>query len=270
MSTRKPYAPKDRDHDGEHSLNKQPSRDPKAVIIQLDAISIPENIRSNPEGIEELAASIAQSGLLQPLVLRKTVNGFELVAGQRRFAALRQLGATDAPARVINADQEQIAVLRLIENIQRQDLSGVDEVRAVSALLPLFDGNQSAVARAIGRDQSYVSRCVRAAHWILENPTYATSHSSKSMLFELVEAKDPLELARSIQTGETNTISQARKRSGPVSGGRYVEGAIQYRERSSGNAFSLRINFDQERTPSASREKIIETLETILAKLRAS
>ena len=92
------------------------------------------------------------------------------------------------------------------------------------------------------------------------------------MLFELAYRPDSKAALEKVATGEVTDSEgvAGRARSGPVAGGRYVTGALQLRERKDGGGFSLRLNFDRERTPLESRQKIIITLESILKRLRES
>ena len=127
-----------------------PMRDDKALLFPISAIKLGKNVRDKLENIEELAASIRQNGLLQPLVVAKVLGGFELVAGRRRLAALQFLGAKMAPVRITGANADQIEVLRLVENIQRDNLSGWETCKAVHSLLPQFQ-TQRKLADEIGK-----------------------------------------------------------------------------------------------------------------------
>lgn len=242
--TKKRYVPREGRKEVS-SLDSQVSRDSAAVILPISLITVPANIRSRIENIEELAASIREHGLLQPLVVAKAAGGFELVAGQRRLAALKVIGAAEAPVRIVGADADQIAVLRLIENLQRDELSAWDTCRAVAALLPMFD-SQRELAKAIGKTDGYVSKCLAVVE--SEPEVERVQLLSLRELFQTVPKKD-------------------RKRSGAVAGGRYVSGAIQFRDH--GDSFNLRVNFDPVRTPPESREKIIVTLQEIISRLRS-
>jgi ParB/RepB/Spo0J family partition protein len=246
----------------------QPARDHQALILPLSVIKSQQNIRHTVSEIDDLADSIKAHGLLQPLIVRKENGTFALIAGHRRFLALQKIGIREAPVRIQNVSEESVAILRLIENIQRKELSGFEEVSAVAKLLPMFDGNQSALARAIGKSQSYVNRCIRAADLA---ETYATSHSlTKSALFELADSERPDNVMAQAKSDSPTVrdVRESRKPSGPIAGGRYVRQAIQLRETS--QAFSLRLNFHPERTPQETKEKMIETLENLLKRLRNS
>jgi len=222
--------------------------DERALILPISAITVPRNPREKLENIEELAASIkASGGLLQPLVVTKAKEGWELIAGARRLAALHLLGAKDAPVRVLSVASEAADVLRLVENLQRDGLSGWDTCRAIHALLPQFQ-SQRKLAEAIGKTESYVSKCMAVVN-------------SKPEL-ERVQGLSLRDLFASIGKQEG-----PRSSSGVIAGGRYVNGAIQLRNSGPNGRFSLRINFDPEKTPADTKIRILETLKELLRKL---
>ena len=118
----------------------------------------------DPAALEELVSSIKQAGLLQPIVVRKAPGGngaFELIAGERRLRACQQLGWERIPAVQRDADDRTLLTLALIENLQRDDLSPVDEARGYERLIAEFKLAQQDVADAVGRDRSTVANALR-------------------------------------------------------------------------------------------------------------
>jgi len=109
----------------------------------------------------ELAASIGASGLLQPVVVRETEDGFQLIAGERRWRAVEQLGWSTVPAVVRVADDQTLLTLALIENLQRDDLNPIDEAEGYDRLMTEFALSASEVARLVGRDRSTVANTLR-------------------------------------------------------------------------------------------------------------
>ena len=253
-------------------LQAQPSRDTAALILPISAIKLGENVRKDLGNLDELAASIVEHGILQPLVIAKTARGLELVAGHRRLEAAKLAGLNEVPVRVVNADENQIAVLRLVENLIREDLSGVDEVRAVAKLLPLFAGNQSALGRAIGKSPAYVSRCVRAAE-LIQKDLCDVAKLSKSVLFELAGSVDPLKALEELTREEKPTVQAARqaaegrKPSGPIPGGHAVDRVIRYNERRGGKGFTLKIHFDFDKSSDGDRDRLLTRLRELIGRL---
>ncbi len=117
----------------------------------------------DPAALEELVSSIKQAGLLQPIVVRRANSGsaYELIAGERRLRACQQLGWERIPAVQREADDRTLLTLALIENLQRDDLSPVDEARGYERLIAEFKLAQQDVADAVGRDRSTVANALR-------------------------------------------------------------------------------------------------------------
>lgn len=114
-----------------------------------------------PEELVSLAASIRENGLLQPITVRQVGEHFELIAGERRLRASKMAGLLTIPALVREADDNTSAVLALIENIQREDLSFVEEAMALRRLIERHQYTQDDVARLIGKNQSTVANKLR-------------------------------------------------------------------------------------------------------------
>ncbi len=115
----------------------------------------------DPESIASLAASIERHGLLQPVVVRRREDsgreGYELIAGERRLRAVRNLGRATIPALLCNGDSEELG---LIENIQRQDLHPLEEAAAISRLMQRHGYTQEAVGRVIGKPRTTVGEII--------------------------------------------------------------------------------------------------------------
>lgn len=112
--------------------------------------------------INELAESIQEHGLLQPIVVRPIEEGmFEIIAGERRFRAMSSIQMTYADAIIREMSDEETAVVALIENIQRENLSAVEEAEAYQKLLELGDTTQSELAQSVGKSQSFIANKLR-------------------------------------------------------------------------------------------------------------
>lgn len=116
--------------------------------------------RLDPVTIAELAASIAEKGVLQPLLLRPVEGGYEIVAGERRYRAAQQAGLSSVPAMVKELADQEALELAIIENLQREALSAVEEARAFQRLMD-FGQSQEAIAKAIGKSRSAVANTLR-------------------------------------------------------------------------------------------------------------
>lgn len=115
----------------------------------------------DPEALKELKQSIASSGLIQPIVVRPSGDGYELVAGERRWRAVRELGWKRIPAVIREVDERTLLTLALVENLQRASLSPIDEAEGYERLARDFSLSHGEIASAVGRDRSTVANAVR-------------------------------------------------------------------------------------------------------------
>ncbi|HHU91882.1 MAG TPA: nucleoid occlusion protein [Halanaerobiaceae bacterium] len=132
--------------------------------IPLDDISTnPYQPRSIfvPEEIDELALSIKNYGVIQPIIVREKDKGYELVAGERRYRACLALGLKEIPAIVKEIDDPELAEIALVENLQRKDLSFLEEARAYQQLIKIFGLTQRELAEKIGKSQSTIANKLR-------------------------------------------------------------------------------------------------------------
>lgn len=143
-----------------------PASDPQGNVsdIPVDAISrgtYQPRVHFDPESLQELADSITAQGLIQPILLRKRGGGYELIAGERRWRAAQLAGLKSIPAIVRDMDDNAVAAVTLIENIQREDLNPLEEARALHRLKNEFRMTDLAVADAVGRSRASVSNLIR-------------------------------------------------------------------------------------------------------------
>ncbi len=136
------------------------------AVTELPVASIVPNPHQprkefDESAVKELAESIRSEGLLQPIVVRKVKGGYELIAGERRLRAFKQLGQKFIPVRVIEASDATSAVLALLENLQRADLNPVDEAIGVASLMRDFNLTQEAVADRLGKPRASIANLVR-------------------------------------------------------------------------------------------------------------
>lgn len=113
------------------------------------------------EALQELASSITQYGILQPIVLRKALNGYELVAGERRWRASKIAGMTEIPAIVKEYTDSEMIEIALIENIQRENLNAIEEALAYRRLMDELSLTQEEVGKKVGRSRSLIANTVR-------------------------------------------------------------------------------------------------------------
>ncbi|MDD2733951.1 MAG: ParB/RepB/Spo0J family partition protein [Desulfuromonadaceae bacterium] len=113
------------------------------------------------EKLEELAASIREKGIIQPLVVTRRDDGYEIIAGERRWRAAQKAGLHEIPVVIRDATPDAVMELALIENIQRQDLNAIEEANAYRSLVEHFSISQDDVARRVGKNRSTVTNALR-------------------------------------------------------------------------------------------------------------
>ncbi len=117
------------------------------------------DLRRDPGPLNGLMLSIQDKGLLEPIIVRPTAEGYEVVAGMRRFEACKRLGWRRLPAHVVELDDREAFEVSLLENIQRETLNPIEEARAFRNYVDEFGyGGETELARRIGKSQEYVSR----------------------------------------------------------------------------------------------------------------
>jgi ParB family chromosome partitioning protein len=128
-------------------------------------------IRFNEIELDELADSIRQHGVMQPIVVRQNSGGYELIAGERRWRASQRAGLTDLPAIVRDLDDQQVAALALIENIQREQLTAIEQARALARMRDQFSMDQTALAAMISSSRSNVANLLRLLNLVKDVQT---------------------------------------------------------------------------------------------------
>lgn len=134
------------------------------VYLYLDDI-IPNRFQPreifDDEALKELAISIKEHGVIQPIIVRQVNNKYEIIAGERRYKAATMAGLTKIPAIVKNLDDKESSKVALIENLQRKDLTPIEEARTYQKILELDNMTQEALAQTMGKTQSAVSNKLR-------------------------------------------------------------------------------------------------------------
>lgn len=143
---------------------EQKSSDEHPDEIAIDSIepgSMQPRTRFDETRLEELAKSIRANGVVQPLLVRRKGNGYELIAGERRWRAARLAGLTHVPVVVRSVPDEKVLELALIENIQREDLNPIEEAQAYRKLIDSIGLTQETLADRVGRDRTYITNYLR-------------------------------------------------------------------------------------------------------------
>lgn len=135
-----------------------------AEMVQIEQITVnPFQPRRTfaPEALEELADSIRQYGIIQPLTVRRQQVGFQLIAGERRLQAAQKAGLTAVPVVIRECGDDEMLALALVENLQREDLNAMEAATSYQQLIELFGLSQSEVAEKVGKSRSTVANTLR-------------------------------------------------------------------------------------------------------------
>ena len=156
--------------------------------------------RFSVEKLEELAASIREKGIIQPLVVRKMQQHYELIAGERRWRAAQRAGLREVPVVIQDVSDDAALEIALIENIQREDLNAIEQAEAFHSLIEKFHLSQEEMARRVGKDRSTVANSLR----LLKLPSAIKN--------DILEERLTMGHARAILSLETNELmEQARQ-----------------------------------------------------------
>lgn len=177
--------------------------------------------RFDEEALQELAASIQRSGLLQPLLVRPHDGAFQLVAGERRLRAARLAGLQAVPVHVLEVADTEMLRLALLENVQRQDLNPIEEAQGYQRLMDEFGMSQPEIATQIGKSRSAVTNTLRLLQLPaelrqrVETGELSSGHARALLGADTIEAQSEIaELvrARGLTVREVERITQERRR----------------------------------------------------------
>ena len=179
------------------------------------------------EAMEELAASVRQRGVLQPLIVRPTAaeGRYEIVAGERRWRAAQLAGLHDVPVVIRDFDDNEVLEVAIIENIQRADLNSIEEAASYRALMDRFGHTQEKLAEALSKSRSHIANLLR----LLNLPEEVQDHVREGRLSSgharaLISSPDPAALARQViarnlSVRETEALTRRPDSKTKVSGG---------------------------------------------------
>ncbi|MEQ8898288.1 MAG: ParB/RepB/Spo0J family partition protein [Roseovarius sp.] len=179
---------------------KQPDR---VIPIEMIAPNPDQPRRTfDPGALEDLAASIREKGIIQPLIVRpspKTEGQFEIVAGERRWRAAQMAKLHAVPALVREFDDTEVLEVAIIENVQRADLNPVEEAAGYNQLMEKFGHTQERLATALGKSRSHIANSVRLLTLPIEVQDYVRDGKlSAGHARTLITAEDPVALAKQV------------------------------------------------------------------------
>lgn len=191
--------------------------------VDIDSLStndLQPRTRVDEEKIEELAESIRRHGILQPLIVRRKGEGFEIIAGERRWRAAKKAGLRAVPVIVEEADEEKKLELALVENLQREDLNPMELARGIRKLMDTFGLTQEEVAERIGKKRPTIANVLRllelprGVQKLLEEGTISLGHAKALVGLSPDEQEEVVKriVGRSLSVRETEILIRERKK----------------------------------------------------------
>lgn len=134
------------------------------VMISLDEIKpnpYQPRIHFDESKLNELAQSIKEHGVFQPIIVKKSISGYEIVAGERRFRASQIVGLKEIPSIIVDFSDQQMMEIALLENIQREDLNAIEEAQAYQSMMDKLHLTQDELAKRVGKSRAHIANTVR-------------------------------------------------------------------------------------------------------------
>ena len=231
----------------------------------------PDQPRQVMGDLSELMASVAEKGIIEPLIVRQRGGRYQIVAGERRYQAAVQVGLRELPVVIRDVDDNEIIEVALVENIQRKDLGPFEEAEALQSLADRCSYTHEDLAKRLGKSRTSITESLALAAMPDEvrNLCRLADISSKSLLLQIVRQQDPQKMIALIERltreGQEPTREDARKIAAKPKVGRPKAFVFQYRPPT--KTFRLRLQFAKS---AVDRTEVIAALEAIIADLRKS
>ncbi len=246
------------------------SGSPVGRVIPIEDLDPnPDQPRQVMGDLSELMASIAEKGILEPLIVRQQGRRFQIVAGERRYQAAVQIGLTDVPVVIRDVDDSELIEIALIENIQRKDLTPFEEAEAIQSLGGTFNHTHEELARKLGKSRTSITESF-SLYGIPEKVKSLcrlADITSKSLLLQVARQRNEesmVGLVKRIARAGGLTRAEVRKQ-GIRLKGRGRPRAYVFRYVAPSGLFKVELNFSKSKV---SRSELIGAVEEILQELR--
>ena len=248
---------------------------PLVRMIPLDKIDPnPRQARCELGNIQELMESIKAKGVLEPILLRPRGDRYEIIAGERRFVASKNIGLAELPSIIMDVTDSEAMEISLIENLQRKDLDLFEEADGLKALIEIYNYSHADISEKIGKARSTITEIINLSRIpvSLRQACHAAGlDKNRSLLIEISKMKTEDEMKalidgikdHNLKRVDTRDLSKMfkEKESGKSRPKHYIFNYKPKEDRS----FSLRIEFRKE---AVNRQEIIKVLEDLLSKLK--
>jgi ParB family chromosome partitioning protein len=243
---------------------------PIGRLVPIDLLDPnPHQPRQVMGDLSELMASIAEKGIIEPIICRQRGSRFQIVAGERRYQAAVQVGLREVPVVIREVDDDEIIEIALVENIQRKDLTPFEEAEALYSLAARCNYTHEDMARRLGRSRTAITESLSLNNMPdeVKNLCRLADIHSKSLLLQIVRQGDPQKMVALIEKLSRDggvTREAVRKETAKPKPGRPK--AFVYTYRAPTKAFNLQLRFAKSRVD---RDEVIEALQQIIKDLRS-
>ncbi|RMG43276.1 MAG: ParB/RepB/Spo0J family partition protein [Acidobacteria bacterium] len=259
-----------------HFVDQITSARPAAIGRMIDIellVPNPNQPRRELSDIDELAESIREKGILEPILVRPLPDGqYEIIAGERRYRAARKIGLSMVPCIELDVDDRGTLEISLIENLQRRNLSVFEEAEAIARLCEDFGYTHEQVARKLGRSRTSITEILSLNRMPpeVQEACRRADITTKSTLMEIARqptTRDMLALVQQVAEERLTRDEVRDRKRGRDSARRRSEGRRPYvfRYRPPDRDFTLSLKFEREVVPP---EELLEVLEQIVADLK--
>ncbi len=245
--------------------------EPIGRIVPIDLLDPnPSQPRQVMGDLSELMASVAEKGIIEPIVVRPRAGRFQIIAGERRYHAAVQVGLRDVPVILREVDDIEMMELALVENIQRKDLTPFEEAEALQQLCEQCHYTHEDLARKLGKSRTTITESLSLASMPAEvrNLCRLADITAKSTLLQIVRQQEPKRMVALIErlAAGTGTRAEVRQATAPKAPSARPKPFV-FAFRPPTKAFNLKLSFTKSRVD---RSEIIDALENILRELRKS
>src|SRR5687768_10235553 len=245
--------------------------DPFGRIVPIELLDPnPQQPRQVMGDLSELMASVAEKGIIEPLIVRQKGNRYQIIAGERRYHASVQVGLQELPVILREADDAEVMELALIENLQRKDLTAFEEAEALQQLAQKCRYTHEDMARKLGKSRTAITESLSLTNMPAEvrNLCRLADIASKSTLLQIVRQSDPkkmLALVERMASHGAVTRKDVRAETAKPKSGKPRQFVFSFKPPA--KTFQLRMSFKKGRVEKA---EIIEALEAIIRELRSA
>jgi len=243
---------------------------PRIRMISINKIDpSPHQARTELGDIEELMASIKEKGILQPIIVREKNGRYEIIAGERRCIAAKNVGLKDVPCIEMNVSDNEAMELALIENLQRKDLNVFEEADGLNALADMYGYSHKQISEKIGKARSTITEIISISKIPkqIRNMCGEFSIKSRGTIIEIAKQENEENMYRLITEIKKRELKRedTRDLSKVIKGKEKKIDKYVYKYEEKDKSFKIKIEFKQQRV---TKDEIVQILEKLIKKLR--